>query len=113
MLFLMSGNPVLIDIVPLEHLLFRRKNKNYLYPSFNTIAGYGSNGAIVHYRAKKENSKAINKTKKSKKNHWNHVESNEILQKSMRNQRKIYEIYKKILFCGGLSHSHTRAERDL
>ena len=27
---------------------FRRQNKRYLYPSFNTIAGAGSNGAIVH-----------------------------------------------------------------
>ena len=40
---------------------FRKTNKNYLYPSFNTIAGSGSNGAIVHYRTKKENSKKINK----------------------------------------------------
>ena len=38
---------------------FRKKNKNYLYPSFNTIAGSGSNGAIVHYRAKKESAKII------------------------------------------------------
>ena len=30
---------------------FRKLNKNYLYPSFNTIAGSGKNGAIVHYRA--------------------------------------------------------------
>ena len=30
---------------------FRRLNKNYLFPSFDTIAGTGSNGAIVHYRA--------------------------------------------------------------
>ena len=33
---------------------FRKKNKNYLYPSFDTIAGSGENGAIVHYRAKKK-----------------------------------------------------------
>ena len=32
---------------------FRKLNKNYLYPSFDTIAGSGKNGAIVHYRAKK------------------------------------------------------------
>ena len=38
---------------------FRKKNKNYLFPSFNTIAGAGSNGAIVHYRAKKETAKKI------------------------------------------------------
>ena len=30
---------------------FRKLNKNYLFPSFDTIAGTGSNGAIVHYRA--------------------------------------------------------------
>ena len=40
---------------------FRKRNKEYLFPSFNTIAGAGENGAIVHYRAKKENSKIINK----------------------------------------------------
>ena len=33
---------------------FRKLNKNYLYPSFDTIAGSGKNGAIVHYRAKKK-----------------------------------------------------------
>ncbi len=38
---------------------FRKKNTNYLYPSFKTIAGAGANGAIVHYRAKKENAKII------------------------------------------------------
>ncbi len=41
---------------------FRKKNKKYLYPSFNTIAGTGSNGAIVHYRATKNNSKNIKKS---------------------------------------------------
>ncbi len=40
---------------------FRKKNKEYLYPSFNTIAGAGENGAIVHYRATKKNTKKINK----------------------------------------------------
>ena len=39
---------------------FRRMNKNYLYPSFDTIAGSGKNGAIVHYRANKKNCKIIN-----------------------------------------------------
>ena len=33
---------------------FRKMSPNYLYPSFNTIAGSGGNGAIVHYRASKE-----------------------------------------------------------
>ena len=40
---------------------FRKKSKEYLYPSFNTIAGTGSNGAIVHYRATKKNTKTISK----------------------------------------------------
>ena len=40
---------------------FRKLNKNYLYPSFDTIAGTGANGAIVHYRAKKENCRIIKK----------------------------------------------------
>ena len=40
---------------------FRKLNKNYLYPSFETIAGSGKNGAIVHYRAKKKNCRIIKK----------------------------------------------------
>jgi len=40
---------------------FRKLNKNYLFPSFNTIAGTGSNGAIVHYRATKKSTKIIKK----------------------------------------------------
>ncbi len=40
---------------------FRKLNKSYLYPSFNTIAGSGSNGAIVHYRASKKSNKVIKK----------------------------------------------------
>ena len=40
---------------------FRKENKNYLYPSFNTIAGAGKNGAIIHYRADKIRSKKIRK----------------------------------------------------
>ena len=39
----------------------RKLNKNYLFPSFNTIAGAGSNGAIVHYRATKKSTKIIKK----------------------------------------------------
>ena len=40
---------------------FRKLNKNYLYPSFDTIAGSGANGAIVHYRVSKKSNKTINK----------------------------------------------------
>jgi len=38
---------------------FRKLSKDYLFPSFNTIAGSGSNGAIVHYRAKAKSAKKI------------------------------------------------------
>jgi len=40
---------------------FRLLNKNYLFPSFNTIAGAGPHGAIVHYRANKKSNKIIKK----------------------------------------------------
>jgi Xaa-Pro aminopeptidase len=40
---------------------FRKKNNKYLYPSFETIAGAGGNGAIVHYRAKKGSCRTIRK----------------------------------------------------
>jgi len=40
---------------------FRKLSKDYLFPSFNTIAGSGSNGAIVHYRATVKSTKKIYK----------------------------------------------------
>ena len=40
---------------------FRKKNENYLFPSFNTIAGAGKNGAIIHYKATKNSNRLINK----------------------------------------------------
>ncbi len=40
---------------------FRKQNPKYLFPSFNTIAGSGKNGAIVHYRAMKNNTKFLKK----------------------------------------------------
>jgi Xaa-Pro aminopeptidase len=39
---------------------FRKNDQDYLFPSFDTIAGAGSNGAIVHYRATKKSTKKIN-----------------------------------------------------
>ena len=39
----------------------RKKNKNYLYPSFSTIAGSGPNGAIIHYKSNKQTNRKINK----------------------------------------------------
>ena len=38
---------------------FRKINKNFIYPSFDTIAGSGKNGAIIHNRANKQNCKVI------------------------------------------------------
>ncbi len=40
---------------------YRKQNKNYLYPSFDTIAGSGPNGAIIHYRSNKKSSRKLNK----------------------------------------------------
>lgn len=40
---------------------FRKKNKNFLYPSFSTIAGSGPNGAIIHYRSNKVSNRKLNK----------------------------------------------------
>ena len=58
-----NTNKKKIDEVQAQNKLekFRKMNKNYLYPSFDTIAGSGKNGAIVHYRAKKENCRIIRK----------------------------------------------------
>lgn len=38
---------------------FRRESSSYKEPSFSTIAGFGSNGAIVHYRADAASNKSI------------------------------------------------------
>ena len=40
---------------------FRRSNKNYLYPSFDTIAGSGPNGAVIHYRSDKFSNRELKK----------------------------------------------------
>ncbi len=40
---------------------FRKKSKNYLYPSFNTIAGSGPNGAIIHYKCTEASNRKLNK----------------------------------------------------
>ena len=40
---------------------FRKQNPKYLFPSFETIAGSGANGAIVHYRATRNNTKLLKK----------------------------------------------------
>eukprot|EP00612_Vaucheria_litorea_P004580 CAMPEP_0171461600 /NCGR_PEP_ID=MMETSP0945-20130129/5981_1 /TAXON_ID=109269 /ORGANISM="Vaucheria litorea, Strain CCMP2940" /LENGTH=590 /DNA_ID=CAMNT_0011987975 /DNA_START=258 /DNA_END=2030 /DNA_ORIENTATION=- len=45
-----------IDSILTSH---RSKRDFFLDQSFPTIAGYGSNGAIIHYRAKKDHSKVV------------------------------------------------------
>ena len=40
---------------------FRKSRKNYLYPSFDTIAGSGPNGAIIHYRSDKFSNRQLKK----------------------------------------------------
>lgn len=40
------------EILVAEKILeFRKKNKDFFYPSFATIAGFASNGAVIHYHA--------------------------------------------------------------
>jgi Xaa-Pro aminopeptidase len=38
---------------------YKKKNKDFLYPSFSTISGFAANGAIVHYRSSHKTSKTI------------------------------------------------------
>ena len=40
---------------------FRKKNKLFCGLSFETISGFGSNGAIIHYRASQKTNKTLNK----------------------------------------------------
>ena len=52
-----------LDEIKIEKKLesFRKRSKNFLYPSFNTIAGSGPNGAIIHYRSNKKSNRKLNK----------------------------------------------------
>ncbi len=40
---------------------FRKINKTYKYPSFNTISGTGPNSAIIHYKASKKSNRVLKK----------------------------------------------------
>ena len=52
-----------LDEIKVEKKLekFRKQRKNFLYPSFSTIAGSGPNGAIIHYRSNKKSNRKLNK----------------------------------------------------
>ena len=39
----------------------RKKSKNYLFPSFDTIAGSGPNGAIIHYKSTQKTNRKVRK----------------------------------------------------
>ena len=58
-----NSNVDKLDEIKIEKKLesFRRQNKNFLFPSFDTIAGSGPNGAIIHYRANKKTNRKLNK----------------------------------------------------
>ena len=40
---------------------FRKKNKNYKFPSFSTISGAGPNSAIIHYKASAKSNRILKK----------------------------------------------------
>ena len=53
-----KNNEEIDEIKAEERLLeFRKENPNFLYPSFASISSFGSNGAIIHYRASKKTNK--------------------------------------------------------
>jgi Xaa-Pro aminopeptidase len=41
---------------------FRKKNRHYKFPSFNTISGSGPNGSIIHYKANNNTNRLIKKS---------------------------------------------------
>ena len=52
-------NNVEIDELSAEKKLleFRKRNKSFIYDSFRSISGFGSNGAIIHYHASENSNK--------------------------------------------------------
>ena len=62
-LYWFKKNKRKIDEKKIEKKLeyFRKRSKNYLYPSFDTIAGSGPNGAIIHYKSTNKTNRLIKK----------------------------------------------------
>ena len=58
-----NSNIKKLDEIKVEKKLekFRKQRKNFLFPSFSTIAGSGPNGAIIHYRSNKKSNRKLNK----------------------------------------------------
>ena len=58
-----NSNVDKLDEIKIEKKLesFRKQNKNFLFPSFDTIAGSGPNGAIIHYRSNKKTNRKLNR----------------------------------------------------
>ncbi len=61
--WLKNSNIEKLDEIKIEKKLknFRKQNKNFLFPSFDTIAGSGPNGAIIHYRSNKKSNRKLRK----------------------------------------------------
>ena len=61
--WLKNSNVYGLDEIKVEKKLeiFRKQNMNFLFPSFDTIAGSGPNGAIIHYRSNKKSNRKLNK----------------------------------------------------
>ncbi len=58
-----NSNITKLDEIKVEKKLesFRKQSKNYLFPSFSTIAGSGPNGAIIHYKSNIKSNRKLNK----------------------------------------------------
>ncbi|MFZ9180785.1 MAG: M24 family metallopeptidase [Rickettsiales bacterium] len=55
-----NNNSYLSEFNVAEKLLeFRKQSKDFQYPSFDTIAGFAGNGAIIHYKATESNNQEI------------------------------------------------------
>ena len=57
----MAGDKTLTEVNISDKLEeFRRKEKDFVSLSFDTISGFGPNGAIIHYHANPETCAAVN-----------------------------------------------------